>query len=98
MAPSFGADGLRVTTMDRVEASDEVVALAIRGRQIEAIKLLREEHGLGLREAKDVVDALRSGDSMPQARPSAGREDGGIARLAIILSVLIIGVLTYYFL
>jgi ribosomal protein L7/L12 len=29
------------------------------GRTIEAIKLYREEHGVGLKEAKDAVDEMR---------------------------------------
>ncbi|MCG8590243.1 MAG: hypothetical protein MJE66_13205 [Proteobacteria bacterium] len=32
--------------------------LLLRGRKIEAIKLYREEHGVGLREAKEAVEAL----------------------------------------
>lgn len=36
----------------------EVEALALQGRKIEAIALLRQRSGLGLKEAKDVVDAL----------------------------------------
>ena len=83
--------------MIEVEPSDEVVALAARGRQIEAIKLLRQEHGLGLKEAKEVVDALRADDSV-HTMPSAGREDGGIARLVVILVVLVAAVLAFYLL
>ena len=44
--------------------SDEVKALADDPtRKIAAIKLLREQTGLGLREAKDVVEAYRAGRS-----------------------------------
>ncbi len=83
--------------MISVEPSDQVVALAARGRQIEAIKLLRQEHGLGLKEAKEVVDALRLDDSVREV-PSAGHEDRGIARLVVVLLILVAGVLTFYFL
>ncbi len=38
--------------------SDLVRQLAIQGDKMAAIKLLRDETGLGLREAKDVVDGL----------------------------------------
>lgn len=38
--------------------SDGVRSLARRGRKIEAIKLYREETGLGLAEAKSVIDRL----------------------------------------
>jgi ribosomal protein L7/L12 len=39
-------------------ASDDVRRLAMQGNKIAAIKLLREETGLGLKEAKDIVDRL----------------------------------------
>jgi ribosomal protein L7/L12 len=40
--------------------SDEVRRLADAGRKIEAIKLHREQTGVGLRAAKDAVEAYRS--------------------------------------
>lgn len=36
----------------------EVVELALSGKKIQAIKLLRERTGLGLAEAKQVVDSI----------------------------------------
>ncbi len=39
-----------------IQFSDRVRKAAAAGRKIEAIKLLREETGLGLRDAKDAVD------------------------------------------
>ena len=36
--------------------SDEIIAAVDSGRKIDAIKRLREETGLGLKEAKDLVD------------------------------------------
>ncbi len=39
-------------------ASATVRDLAFRGKKIEAIKVLREETGLSLKEAKDIVDRL----------------------------------------
>lgn len=38
--------------------SAEVQDLMRRGQKIQAIKLLREQTGLGLKEAKDVVESL----------------------------------------
>ena len=38
--------------------SQEVWRLAASGQKIQAIKRLREETGMGLKEAKDVVDRL----------------------------------------
>ncbi|GAS86210.1 ribosomal protein L7/L12 [Mycolicibacterium brisbanense] len=39
-------------------ASPMVRQLALQGKKIAAIKLLRDETGLGLKEAKDIVDRL----------------------------------------
>ncbi|MBN3455741.1 ribosomal protein L7/L12 [Mycobacterium sp. DSM 3803] len=39
-------------------ASDMVRQLAVQGNKIAAIKLLRDETGLGLREAKNIVDGI----------------------------------------
>ncbi|MCV7289065.1 ribosomal protein L7/L12 [Mycolicibacterium wolinskyi] len=41
-----------------IVASAIVRQLALQGNKIAAIKLLRDETGLGLKEAKDVVDGL----------------------------------------
>ena len=41
-----------------------------RGQTIEAIKLLREATGLGLREAKDAIDAHLDGDPVSLPLPS----------------------------
>jgi len=38
--------------------SPEVMRLAAAGQKIQAIKRLREETGMGLKQAKDVVDQL----------------------------------------
>jgi ribosomal protein L7/L12 len=39
-------------------ASDEVRRLAMTGNKIEAIKVLRDETGMDLKQAKDIVDRL----------------------------------------
>lgn len=41
-------------------SDDEVRALIGKGELIDAIKLYREIHGVGLKEAKDAVDAMRA--------------------------------------
>lgn len=38
--------------------SPEVRQLAMQGKKIQAIKVLREQTGLGLKESKDIVDRL----------------------------------------
>jgi ribosomal protein L7/L12 len=35
-----------------------IVDLLVRGRSVEAIRLVRQATGLGLQQAKDVVDAI----------------------------------------
>ncbi len=51
---------------------EELQALTAQGRKVEAVKLYRERTGAGLKEAKDAVDALDSGQS---AGPAAGVTD-----------------------
>jgi large subunit ribosomal protein L7/L12 len=52
------APGLVETIQRAQQMSEEVRRLAARGQKVEAIKLLREKSGLGLKEAKDLVDRL----------------------------------------
>lgn len=79
--------------------SDVIVAIEA-GRKIEAIKLLREETGLGLAEAKDVVDALARARkaAAPESGPGMVEEGGagGMIRM-IIAIVIILGVYFYFF-
>jgi ribosomal protein L7/L12 len=44
--------------LSTLDADREITALVARGSKIEAIKRVRELTGLGLKEAKDYVDAL----------------------------------------
>jgi ribosomal protein L7/L12 len=64
------------------EVSQEVLALAHEGKKIEAIKLLREQTGLGLKESKEKVDALM------------GQSGGGCASVVLFIACLA-GVLLY---
>jgi ribosomal protein L7/L12 len=71
--------------------SSEVIEAIERGNKIEAIKLLRESTGLGLKEAKDIIDAYE--DSRPAASQAMHRADttnGGII-IVIVLAVLAYG-------
>jgi ribosomal protein L7/L12 len=51
----------------RADLEQEVRAMLATGAKIEAVKLVRERTSLGLKEAKDLVDAIESG-----ASPSIG--------------------------
>lgn len=77
------------------EPSDEVITLAARGRKIDAIKLLREQEGLGLAEAKQIVDGI---DVDMPSTTSGGREESSTGRLLLILVVLFAGLGAFYFL
>jgi ribosomal protein L7/L12 len=57
--PSFQHDpGIESTSRAREEPDEAVMRALQEGRKIEAIKLYREQTGLGLREAKDAVERL----------------------------------------
>lgn len=68
-----------ITPLDPGSTADPItpeIAAAVRsGRKIEAIKLYREAHGVGLKEAKDAVDAyeaaIRGSARTPNAANSA---------------------------
>jgi ribosomal protein L7/L12 len=47
------------------DVSERIGALVAAGQKIEAIKLLREATGLGLADAKNVIDAVGSGAPVP---------------------------------
>ncbi|GIJ46422.1 hypothetical protein Val02_33080 [Virgisporangium aliadipatigenens] len=46
----------------------EVMELVRAGRKIEAVKLVRERTGLGLKEALDAVEAIAAGGRMPDIK------------------------------
>ena len=57
---SFILDHLQLTPPREPEprVSPEILDLVREGRKIEAIKVYREETGVGLKEAKDFIDSL----------------------------------------
>jgi ribosomal protein L7/L12 len=61
LVPTSSLDNATVALNDPGLAARLVVEIAA-GRKIEAIKLLRERTGLGLKEAKDAIDALERDD------------------------------------
>jgi ribosomal protein L7/L12 len=56
LAAALGIDGVPVTE----SVPPDVIALAREGRTIEAIRRLRRARGLGLVQAKRVVDAIQA--------------------------------------
>ncbi|NQD91531.1 50S ribosomal protein L7/L12 [Pseudomonas sp. CrR25] len=61
------------------EMPSDVVAALERGRKIEAIKLLRERRGLGLKEAKEAVELYtREHPHLHGSRALAGGSSHGL--------------------
>ncbi len=83
----------------QIELSNDVVNAIRSGRKIEAIKLLRAERGLGLKEAKDLVDAYDNEhpgevpDEVVQRRPG-----GGTGVFVLIIVLITAAYATYYYL
>ncbi len=75
------------TTHEQI--SEEVLALIGSGRKIEAIKLIREETGLGLREAKRLVDHLASATGAEGELPPPFKEEGGLKGVVVIVVALV---------
>ena len=69
-----------------IELSDKVIAALEANRKIEAIKVLRKEKNLGLKEAKDVVDAyIADNPRLAQGRP--GGSGPGLVPLLLAAAV-----------
>jgi ribosomal protein L7/L12 len=67
---------LQVTSPTATVSLDDVRALLQQGRKIEAIKVYRQLTGVGLKEAKDYVDALEAGRAPPAAAASPAPAGG----------------------
>ena len=76
---------------DATPLSESVVAAIQQGRKIEAIKLLREEAGLGLKDAKHAVEAYeRRHPSMASlAQPSAESSFGRFVVVALLVAAAV---------
>ena len=51
-------NGLRYRDEPDMGVSPEIINLVRQGKKIEAIRIYREETGVGLKQAKDFVDSL----------------------------------------
>jgi len=73
---------------DKGALSPGARAALARGNKIEAIKLVREEHGLGLKEAKDLVDAYAAANPPPRSPVTRVGESRGRGVLWLVLLVV----------
>lgn len=72
------------------ELPPEVIQALEQGRKIEAIKRLREQRNMGLKQAKETVEAYLG--QHPEVAPPRGQSvDMGLGRL--VAAALVIGVL-----
>ena len=71
---------------------DQVISQIRAGRKIQAIKLLRESRGMGLKEAKHAVDAYMLANPSPQQPQSSNNG------LVLIVSLLLLAYVVYQFL
>jgi ribosomal protein L7/L12 len=78
--------------------SDEIITALDNGRTIEAIKLLRQETGLGLKEAKDAIDALAR-DRREESNVVSMSEEGGasgLIKLLVVIAILLAGYFYFF--
>ncbi len=74
----------------------DVASALQKGQKIEAIKLLREARGIGLKEAKDTVDRHVQSDPLLKAKLAAAQAEATRALLTWLLVVGALAVGAYY--
>ena len=77
------------------ELPAEVLQAIKEGRKIVAIKLLREATGLGLANAKVLVDRAASRHGPADGGPSGFREESNTGRLVSVVLVLLLALAAY---
>lgn len=76
------------TESAREQLPTEAMLALQAGRKIEAIRIVREQTGLGLAESKDLVErAERRNEPGPGSLPP-GKEDSGVLRLLAVIVIL----------
>jgi hypothetical protein len=74
------------------EWEGQVVDLLKQGKAITAIKLYREKTGLGLKEAKDAVEALACREQIPLK--NSGAQGAGCSGCILLIVCLFLGLMT----
>jgi len=83
--------------LSETEIPADALAALKRGNKIEAIKLMRQSTGLGLKESKDAVEArLRADAALREAFQTAAR-DSATGSLPLLVFVIVVSVLLYWF-
>ena len=91
MKVANGEDALPVAGLE--EIPPEVHAAVMAGRKVEAVKMLVQETGLSLRDAKRIVDMLDRlhGDTTIPDAPAGFTEVGGVRGLVVIVAAIVAG-------
>jgi ribosomal protein L7/L12 len=71
------------------ELPDAAIAALTNGRKIEAVKILRREWNIDLKEAKDTVDKYLSSINSSQVARRATKIETGIGRLLLLVFIVI---------
>ena len=78
-----------MTTHQIHDLPDDVKQAVHQNRKIEAIKLLREQAGIGLKEAKELVDAY-SRAHPDRIQPDSASAGAGGLNLLLLIAVAVI--------
>ena len=82
-------------TEPMTELPGEALAALAEGRKIDAVRLVREHRGIGLKEANDLVKAYQRAHPGPRGE-AIGPGGGSVIKWLVILGVL--AFLAYWFL
>jgi len=92
-AGSFAAPHAELTTRLSPALPPAAIAALAGGNKIEAIKLAREANGIGLKEAKELVDAAEAGSNRNGSTNAAsGLAPGEVSRSSSLISWILIAV------
>jgi ribosomal protein L7/L12 len=91
-------DDARLTTTAAAPLSSRAIAALHRGSKIEAIKIVRQERNIGLKEAKDAVEQYLSSQPSLQTSLAAARKEAGRRALNWLVAIIALAILAYYLL
>lgn len=93
-----GTEGLSGRDMkDSISISINVLNYLREGKKIDAIKTLRQETGIGLKDAKDMVEKALLENPEVKLKYDAETKRGVINFLLFVLVVILIVLIVYYF-
>jgi len=83
-----GSATLSTSVVNAGAWQQDVRVLMSQGQKIEAIKLVRQHTGAGLKDAKDFVEALERGGS-PAVQPAAAKQPQSTGCALVFVAILI---------